>query len=123
MQIIKTASTQKVLQIAALLLADCAFFVFSYPSHLSLILMILGWVLIGITVYMACLYGARLFLRAGLIKNQKRITLVLLSSVIYLVLVLQAVGQLSLRDIAALLPLMIIGYLYFKRVKSEKVVV
>ncbi len=71
---------------------------------------------------MACLYGARLSLRAGLIKNQKRITLVLLSSVIYLVLVLQAVGQLSLRDIAALLPLMIIGYLYFKRVKSEKVV-
>ena len=122
MQIIKTASTQKVLQIAALLLADCAFFVFSDPSHLSPILMILGWGLIGVTVYMACLYGARLSLRAGLIKNQKRITLVLLSSVIYLVLVLQAVGQLSLRDIAALLPLMIIGYLYFKRVKSEKVV-
>ncbi len=71
---------------------------------------------------MVCLYGVRISLRAGLIKDQKRINPVLLSGVIYLVLVLQAVGQLTLRDIAALLPLMIIGYLYFKRVKSEKVV-
>ena len=122
MQIIKTASTHKVLQIAALLLADTIFFIVNDPSHLSLILMILGWILIGITVYMVCLYGVRISLRAGLIKDQKRINPVLLSGVIYLVLVLQAVGQLTLRDIAALLPLMIIGYLYFKRVKSEKVV-
>ena len=122
MQIIKTASTHKVLQIAALLFADTIFFIVNDPSHLSLILMILGWILIGITVYMVCLYGVRISLRAGLIKDQKRINPVLLSGVIYLVLVLQAVGQLTLRDIAALLPLMIIGYLYFKRVKSEKVV-
>lgn len=123
MQIIKTASTHKVLHLAALLIADFLFFLLSDPGHLSFIFMIIGWLLVAITVYVGCIYGARLSLKAGLIKSQKRINLVLLSSVIYLVLVLQAVGQLSLRDIAALLPLAIIGYLYFRRVKSDKVAV
>ena len=121
MQIIKSSSTHKVLYVAALLLTDCLYFLLSDPGNMPILLMTIGWLLVGLTVYLGCTYGAKLALRLGLIRVQKKSNLILLSSSIYLLLALQAVGQLSFRDISALIPLVMIGYLYFKHLKSDKV--
>lgn len=121
MQIIKPASTHKVLYVEALLLMDCLYFLLSDPGSMPILLMAIGWLLVGLTIYVGCAYGAKLSLRLGLMRVQKKSNLILLSTSIYLLLALQAVGQLSFRDISAIIPLVIIGYLYFKRLKSDKV--
>ncbi len=82
--------------------------------------MSIGWLLIAASTYLFFSFGSKLFKLAGLVKDERRIRIISLSSFMYLLLILQAVGQLSLRDIAALIPLLIIGYFYLRRVKAQK---
>ena len=102
-----------------LLLADGFFFALSDPHHMPIPAMVLGWLLIAASTYLLFSVGSKLLKLAGLLKQEKRISVISLSGFVYLLVLLQAVGQLSLRDIAALVPLAIIGYLYFRRVKVQ----
>lgn len=102
-----------------LLLADGFFFALSDPQHMAIPAMVLGWLLIAASTYLLFSVGSKLLKLAGLLKQEKRISVISLSGFVYLLVLLQAVGQLSLRDIAALVPLAIIGYLYFRRVKVQ----
>ncbi|MGH7234386.1 MAG: hypothetical protein ACREF7_02990 [Candidatus Saccharimonadales bacterium] len=119
MHLLAITSTHKKPLTAVLLLADVLFFAFSDPSRMPLPVLIIGWLLVALSTYLLFSYGSRLFRKYGLIKQERRISIIALSGFIYLLLVLQAVGQLSLRDIAALVPLAIIGYLYFRRAKTQ----
>jgi hypothetical protein len=118
-QILAIASTHKKTLSVMLLLADGFFFALSDPQHMAIPAMVLGWLLIAASTYLLFSVGSKLLKLAGLLKQEKRISVISLSGFVYLLVLLQAVGQLSLRDIAALVPLAIIGYLYFRRVKVQ----
>ena len=118
-QILAIASTHKKTLSVMLLLADGFFFALSDPQHMAIPAMVLGWLLIAASTYLLFSFGSKLLKLAGLLKQEKRISVISLSGFVYLLVLLQAVGQLSLRDVAALVPLAIIGYLYFRRVKVQ----
>lgn len=99
---------------AALLAADCLVFTVVNPTKASAPWLIIGFALLGSTLFtvagvLAGLlrgYGerpyhyARRFLRYG-------------AAVAILLVGLQSIGQLTARDVLTLLPLAIIAYLYF----------
>ncbi|MDB5169916.1 MAG: hypothetical protein JWN82_312 [Candidatus Saccharibacteria bacterium] len=109
---------------AALIAADCLVFTFVNPQDASALWLIGGFGLLGCTLFgLASLlasslrgYGERThqagkrFLRYGVV-----ISLVLVG--------LQSIGQLTVKDIAALLPFVVLAYLYFgygKKFATEK---
>jgi hypothetical protein len=103
----------------AIILADSFFFIISDPTHLSAPFMIFGFLLLGLTIYLLCRLAARVMCELGLISSPKRWAVAVVSLFIYIMITLQAIGQLSLRDIAALVPLVAMAYFYFTRISSK----
>lgn len=110
---------------AALIAADCLVFSLVNPRTASAMWLIAGFVLLGFTFFgLAGLlagslkgYGEQTH-RAGkrFLRYGAAITLALVG--------LQSVGQLTVKDVAALIPFVIIAYLYFgygKKVAPEQV--
>ena len=102
------------------LIADGLYFLLSDPANLPLDLSIIGWLLTAVTIYIASYTLIGLLSRLRIIASLSKLKVIIVSGFVYLLLVLQTMGQLSLRDIAALVPLVIVGYLYFRRSKSTK---
>lgn len=110
---------------AALITADCLVFTLVNPRTASAMWLIVGFVLLGCTFFsLASLLAAALkgygeqTHRAG--KRFLRYTVVIALAL----LGLQSVGQLTVKDVAALLPFVVIAYLYFgygKKMASEQV--
>ncbi len=118
-QFLKSTSTNKALAPSVLILADGVYFLLNDPKSTSVVYMILGWLLAGASIYLLCKFGTSALVRTGVIKQQSPLKTYILSSGIYLLVILQALGQLTFSDIAAFIPFVIIGYLYFKRSKAE----
>lgn len=110
---------------AALIAADCLVFTLVNPRTASAMWLVVGFVLLGCTFFsLASLLAASLkgygeqTHRAGkrFLRYAAVIALALLG--------LQSVGQLTVKDVAALLPFVVIAYLYFgygKKMASEQV--
>lgn len=99
---------------AVLVAADCLVFTFVNPRTASAMWLIIGFVLLGLTFF--GLAG----LLSGLLKSYGEQThragkrFLRYGAAICLALVgLQSIGQLTIKDVAALLPFVIIAYLYF----------
>lgn len=99
-------------QTTLLVIADLLFFGNTNASSIAPIFLIVGFLLLVCTSY-ALIYGSISFARLyGLpFKHKKRLS-IFLSITLGLILALQSVGELSLRDVIVLLPLAIIGYIY-----------
>ncbi len=111
---------RKILLIIMLILADALFFLLNDPYKLPATLMLLGFVLCGLSVYLLCKIGARVIKAIGFIKEERHLVIVATSALVTMVLILQALGQLSFRDIVALLALTAVAYFYFTRVSPQK---
>lgn len=108
----KVNQYKKFWQIIILLAIDAAFFSSTNASKVAPIVLIIGFLLLLVSCYLviyALLSAARLY---GLPLRHKKQFAVFLSLIAGLVLALQSIGELSLRDILVLLPLVTIGYLY-----------
>ena len=102
-----------------LILSDVLFFILSDPAKLAVPFMIFGFLLIGANVYLICRFAGRILAELGLIKSSRRWAVALVSLFINVMIILQSMGQLSLRDIIALIPLVLVTYFYFTRVSSR----
>lgn len=109
---------------AALIAADCFVFTLVDPQQASALWLITGYILMAVT-----LFGLASLLATGLKSYGKRTQVVgkrflRYSTLIIVVLLgLQSIGQLTFKDIVALLPLAVIAYLYFgygKKLVPEK---
>ncbi len=111
---------RKISLIIMLILSDALFFLLNDPYKLPATLMLLGFVLCGLSVYLLCKIGARVIKAIGFIKEERHLVIVATSALVTMVLILQALGQLSFRDIVALLALTAVAYFYFTRVSPQK---
>jgi hypothetical protein len=108
----KVIHYKKFWQGLTLLFVDIAFFTTTDASKVAPFVLIIGFLLLVLTFYVL-LYGllgvSRLY---GLPIRHKQRLAVFLSGILGLIVALQSIGELSLRDILVLLPLATLGYVY-----------
>lgn len=103
----------------SILVLDGLFFGLTNPSKSNSFLLIVGFILFGLTTYLVIYCLFRILLVLG-IKTKFRQPLTIYSSlVITLLVVLQSLGQLSIRDTLVTLLIAAIGCFYFLRLKSS----
>ncbi len=102
-----------------ILISDALFLIFSNPATIPPGLMALAFLLIYATIYMACYLIAGVIGWMGIVSSVKRWVIIVISFVAFMLVVLQVAGQLSLKDIVILVPLLIIAYLYFTKVTKN----
>ena len=103
---------RKFLGVAALLLADGIVFGGTDAVKVTSFMLIIGFALLMATFY--CLVHGLLALAGlyGLAIRQKRRLAGSLTGLMACVVALQSVGELNLRDVLLLLPLVVIAYIY-----------
>jgi hypothetical protein len=88
------------------------------PDRLPVVVLILPFVLVYVAFYSTWrLFGlvrARYFVKDGEWKPHRHLGMAICGSMV-LLLVLQSLGQLSLRDVITLLAIVLLGYLYLTR--------
>jgi hypothetical protein len=99
-------------RLAAILMADALFFGGSDSKKVASWLLAIGILLVAATFYQLIYCGLACLRLYGLkVKRERRLAL-LLTGIAGGLLALQSIGELGARDIAVLLPLVAIGYLY-----------
>lgn len=109
---------------AALIAADCLVFSFVNPQTASAVWLIVGFVLLGCTFFGLAGLFANSLRAYGDQTHRAGKRFLRYGAAIGLVLVgLQSIGQLTVRDVVALVPFMVVAYLYFgygKRLAAEE---
>jgi hypothetical protein len=110
---------------AALIAADCFVFTLVDPQQASALWLITGYILMGLTLFGVASLLASCLKSYGLRTQAVGRRFLRYSAIIGVVLLgLQSIGQLTVKDVIALLPLAVIAYLYFgygKKLAPEKV--
>jgi hypothetical protein len=108
-------------RIALLLLVDCLFFGFFGPQS-SAFIVIPALLLVILNIYALVKVLLYVVGRFVTIKQQvvRRITVILTGSVSIL-LALQSIGQLTLRDVLTLIPLMVVLYFYLSYTRRSSI--
>ena len=120
MKISKSVFQKHSWQIAFILFLDFIFFGFTNASSVAPILLIVGFVLFSLTMYIL-MYALFSFIQLyGIpIHHKKRLSM-FFSIVVGVLIALQSIGELSIRDVFVILPLSCIGYLYVIFASSRK---
>lgn len=110
-----------VIYLVATIVADAAFFGLTDPAKVGTALLMIGFVLAVATIYwLSRGFTLLLGLYSKTLRQQRtRLTRALTVSGAVLV-ALQSIGQLSLRDLAVLLPLVTITYFYISYLRPDQ---
>lgn len=100
---------------------DALLFGFTDPAHVASLWLIVAYVLAVATLYwvVQAVVGLASLYVSG-IKKQRRRLVKLLTVLSAVLLALQSTGQLSVKDMALLVPLVILGYFYFSYGRKGK---
>lgn len=110
MQILKK---RLIWMIAGIFTLDALFFGFIDPRKASSPLLIVGFIMLSLTIYMCWRGFLRLFYRAGLpFRSIATKTTSLMTLLTVVVIGLQSMGELTFRDLAAIIPLSLVAYFY-----------
>ena len=104
-----------------LLLADIVFFGLVDPTNSNSFMIIVGCFLTAMTIYVMILGLTRLlavFLTMSY-RTQRRFSIFATLILVFLIL-MQSIGQLSLRDVLAIVPLMVVLYIYLTYTSRTK---
>jgi Ca2+/Na+ antiporter len=106
---------------APLIILDAGFFSLVDPRNSSSFMIIIGCILIGLTLYLVLRALTRL---AGVFftisDHTQRRFVIFITILLMFMLLMQSIGQLSLKDILAIVPLMIVLYLYLTYTSKTK---
>lgn len=110
---------RKLLLVALLLIADLAVFCLTNTAKTPSFMLIVGFLLLSATIYWAIRGFVRLAGFYGIkFKRQKRITLVL-TIALSLLIALQSIGQLGIKDVIVALIISVIYYGYSTYAKAS----
>ena len=104
-----------------MIIGDILFFSNTNPSPATLPLMIMGFLLIFTSFYIIFRLGFKLLRVIGFFELHRRWVIEFLAGSFFILIILQALGQLTFKDIAALVPVAIIGYFYYTYISSQKI--
>ncbi len=118
----KTHRKRTVGLIALLLISDISYFSLVNPGNSNSFVVIVGCILIALSIYILVLALTKLFAVFFLISHssQRRLTIFLTILLVFLLL-MQSIGQLSLRDVLTIVPLMVVLYLYLTYITKNKI--
>ncbi len=109
-----------VLLLTLLLILDGLFFGFTNPLDVSQIFLLIGFILVGLTVYILILLLLRYLKYLGFkLKNESRISIIL-TIVTVIALALESIGQFSTIDLVTLLVFCLILYVYLGAISSSR---
>jgi len=109
--------------ILPLAVADIVFFSLVNPANSSSFMIIIGILLTALTIYVAIFGLTKLLAVFFTVSRRTQRRFAIFSTLVLMFLLLmQSIGQLSLRDILAIVPLMIVLYIYLtytSRIKAR----
>lgn len=112
---------RKLIRLLVLFVADALFFSFVNPQNVYAVVIIVGFVLLALTLY--ALIDFLLVLAERIVpfslETKKRIALAS-TLVLTLLIAMQSIGQLTGKDILAVIPLIIVLSFYFSYMSSSK---
>lgn len=115
----KKKSTRKLITVICLVVLNGLFFSILNPNNVNSIILIVGFLFLGLTLYSIIELILYLIFSSGLkIKNRKRIA-VFISILLVGLLGLQSIGQLSLKDILVITPLWILLFIYITYIRPR----
>ncbi|MDL2363416.1 MAG: hypothetical protein QFB86_03500 [Patescibacteria group bacterium] len=105
----------------SLLTVDISLFGFTNPENVSSPLLIVAFLVLCINIFFA-VYALNIIAGRGgfVISAQQRKAAYIGAGVFSVVIALQSIGQLTVRDIAVMLPFVVIGYLYVTYGQTSK---
>jgi hypothetical protein len=105
--------------VASLLLTDLLFFSLSDPSKVPSFMLMIGFLLMVATIYLAVSAGFRLARLYGLVKSPEKTRVArLVTLVIAAAMALQSTGELGLKDVVVILPLAGLALVYLSYGRS-----
>jgi hypothetical protein len=120
MNIIKQLQRKQTGYILIVMVADFAFFCFTNPASVPSFVLIIGFLLFIVTLYILIrflLRGVCTYL-PSLRRTRARLA-VFVTGIIGVLLALQSIGQLSTRDAIVIVPIAIVLYVYFTYARSK----
>ncbi len=108
-QVFKTKRFWQVLIIIAI---DALFFGLVNPNKVNSLFLIAGFILFGITLYIILQIFLGFLIKLGFKIKHRRKLAGFIVSLSCLLLALQSIGQLSIRDVLIILPLAVLLYIY-----------
>lgn len=118
---LRYAKKRSVLYFAGVVLLDVAFFSSTDPSKVAAPWLIVGYMLAVATLYwLVRAFVAFLGLYSKPLRRQKKRFTKVLTLTGAILLAMQSVGQLSVRDIAMIVPLALLSYFYFTYGRSKR---
>ena len=107
--------------ILPLIVADIVFFSLINPANSSSFMIILGCILTALSIYMIIFGLTRLLaIFITVSRRTQRRFAIFITLVLMFLLLMQSIGQLSLRDILAIVPLMVVLYIYLTYTSRTK---
>jgi hypothetical protein len=111
-KLFKVIRPKHYLQYLGLFFVDILFYTLSNPNKDPSYMVIVGFVLLILSVYLIINLTFALLHLYGLRMKRKKPLSLYLTGMVGLIIALQSVGELSPRDVLELLPIVIIGYAY-----------
>ena len=109
-------------QILAIIIIDGLFFGYVNPNKVNSLFLIVGFVLIAITLYLLMKLFLIFFVKLGFkVRNRRKIAL-FVSLLLSLLLSLQSIGQLTIRDVVIIVPISTLLYIYAAYIRPRTLV-
>lgn len=103
-----------------LLLSDILFFILTSPDNSSLFVMVIAFSLVFGSLYVGCRLVFSILRSLGYLKVIRKWVREALTVLIFIFIIMQSVGQLSIVDALALIPVSIVGYFYYSFISGQK---
>lgn len=87
---------------------------------MPIVLMVFAFMLVLGTCYLFCYSVFYLLKRLGYIANGKAWLRISFTLFIFILLIMQSIGQLSIRDVIALILIGVVGYFYYSYIGVKK---
>lgn len=113
--------TQKLVRLLALFVADALFFSLVNPENVYAVVIIVGFVLLALTLYALIDFLLALAERVVPFSQHAKKRIALASTlVLTLLIAMQSIGQLTGKDVLAVIPLIVVLSFYFSYMTAGK---
>lgn len=120
MHIVEIIKANKKKSTLLLLIVDIIFFSLISPSKLSWVVMAASYMLVLLTLYVASCFSYKILLSLGYIQGRRTWLREGVTLFIFLLLMMQSVGQLSGRDVLSLIAIASVAYFYYSYIGANK---
>lgn len=119
-KLISLIKEHKKLSASVLLFADIIFFTLTNPNNSSPFVMAFGFLLVLGSIYALSRAVFNILRFLGYVKETRKWVKEAITGLIFLLIIMQSVGQLSMMDALALIPVSIVGYFYYSFISEQK---